>query len=90
MVYLNENELSNYEQLSYEMSKCIIKDKKGSYKLNKHGEILALKRAPEGRWAFAGPHLNGQGDPLHYHIRKLCRYQSAHFVHMKSRYILWL
>lgn len=45
VVYLNENELSNYEQLSYEMSKCIIKDKRGGYKLNKHGEILALKRA---------------------------------------------
>ena len=27
------------------MSKCIIKDKRGKYKLNKHGEILALKRA---------------------------------------------
>ena len=45
VVYLNENELSNYEQLSYEMSKCIIKDKKGDYKLNKYGEILAIKRA---------------------------------------------
>ena len=27
------------------MSKCVIKDKRGGYKLNKHGEILALKRA---------------------------------------------
>lgn len=45
VVHLNENELSNYEQLSYEMSKCVIKDKRGGYKLNKHGEILALKRA---------------------------------------------
>lgn len=45
VVHLNEDELSNYEQLSYEMSKCIIKDKRGKYKLNKHGEILALKRA---------------------------------------------
>lgn len=27
------------------MSKCLIKDKSGRYKLNKHGEILALKRA---------------------------------------------
>lgn len=45
VVHLNENELCNYEQLSYEMSKCIIKDKRGKYKLNKHGEILALKRA---------------------------------------------
>lgn len=45
VVHLNEYELSVYEQLSYEMSKCIIKDKQGKYKLNKHGEILALKRA---------------------------------------------
>lgn len=45
LVYLNEIELESYEQLSYEMSKCMIKDKSGKYKLNKHGEILALKRS---------------------------------------------
>ena len=45
VVHLNEDELENYEQISYEMSKCIIKDKRGKYKLNKYGEILALKRA---------------------------------------------
>ena len=45
VVNLNDDELSAYEQLSYEMSKCLIKDKSGRYKLNKHGEILALKRA---------------------------------------------
>ena len=45
VVYLNEDELAKYEQLSYEMSKCLIKDKNGKFKLNKHGEILALKRA---------------------------------------------
>lgn len=45
LVYLNEDELTGYEQLSYEMSKCLIKDKNGRYKLNKHGELLALKRA---------------------------------------------
>ncbi|MFR3389855.1 MAG: helicase-related protein [[Clostridium] scindens] len=45
LVYLNDEELPAYEQLSYEMSKCLIKDKNGRYKLNKHGEILALKRA---------------------------------------------
>lgn len=45
LVYLNEIELESYEQLSYEMSKCMIKDKNGKYKLNKHGEILALKRS---------------------------------------------
>ena len=45
VVNLEESELSQYEQLSYEMSKCIIKDKNGKYKLNKYGEILALRRA---------------------------------------------
>lgn len=45
LLYLNDEELPAYEQLSYEMSKCLIKDKNGRYKLNKHGEILALKRA---------------------------------------------
>ena len=45
VVYLNDDELFSYEQLSYEMAKCIIKGKDGKYKLNKYGEILALKRA---------------------------------------------
>lgn len=45
VVNLTEDELIQYEELSYEMSKCIIKDKNGKYKLNKRGEILALQRA---------------------------------------------
>ena len=45
VVHLNDDELAAYEQLSYEMSKCIIKGKNGKFKLNKHGEILALRRA---------------------------------------------
>ena len=45
VVHLNETELAAYEQLSYEMSKCITKGKTGKFKLNKHGEILALRRA---------------------------------------------
>ena len=45
VVPLDDDELTAYEQLSYEMSKCVIKGKNGKYKLNKHGEILALKRA---------------------------------------------
>ncbi len=45
VVHLNETELAAYEQLSYEMSKCITKGKNGKFKLNKHGEILALRRA---------------------------------------------
>ena len=47
LVYLSELELESYEQLSYEMSKCMIKDKHGKYKLNKRGEILALKRSKD-------------------------------------------
>lgn len=45
LVYLSDIELESYEKLSYEMSKCLIKDKHGKYKLNKRGEILALKRS---------------------------------------------
>lgn len=45
VVHLNDDELVSYEQISYEMSKCIIKGKDGKYKLNKRGEILALRRA---------------------------------------------
>ena len=45
LVYLHENELSQYEDLSYEMTNCIIKDKNGKYKLSKYGEILAMRRA---------------------------------------------
>ena len=45
LVYLSEDELGQYEQISYEMTKCIIKDKKGGYRLNKRGEMLALKRS---------------------------------------------
>lgn len=45
LVYLSDIELESYEELSYEMSKCLIKGKDGKYKLNKRGEILALKRS---------------------------------------------
>lgn len=45
LIYLNDDELSSYEQISYEMSRCLIKDRKGNWKLNKRGEILALKRS---------------------------------------------
>jgi len=45
LVYLNDTELSTYEDLSYRMSQCLFKDKLGHYKLNKYGEILALKRS---------------------------------------------
>ena len=45
LVYLNDDELSKYEQISFEMSKCLIKTRGGKFKLNKHGEILALQRA---------------------------------------------
>lgn len=45
VVNLDEDELQQYENISYEMSKCLIKGKDGKYKLNKRGEILALRRA---------------------------------------------
>lgn len=44
-VYLTADELQQYEQKSYEMSKCLIKGKDGKYKLNSRGEILAMERA---------------------------------------------
>ena len=45
VVHLTDEELEQYEELSYEMSKCIIKGKNGKYKLNRRGELLALKRS---------------------------------------------
>ncbi len=45
LVYLSEEELSSYENISYEMSKCVTKDSHGRWKLTKQGEILALKRS---------------------------------------------
>lgn len=45
LVYLSDLELESYEQLSFEMARCMIKGRDGKYKLNKHGEILALKRS---------------------------------------------
>lgn len=45
VVYLNEDELQEYEKLSYEISKCVTSGKNGRIKLNKRGEILALQRS---------------------------------------------
>ena len=45
VVHLNESELEEYEQLSYEMSNSVIKDSNGNYKLSKYGELLAMNRA---------------------------------------------
>ena len=42
---LNDEEMSIFTDLSYEISKCIIKGKNGKVKLNERGKILALKRA---------------------------------------------
>lgn len=42
---LNEAELQRYNDLSYEIGKCIINDKYGKKKLNERGKILALARA---------------------------------------------
>ena len=45
LVYLNEEELGHYEQISYELSKHVIKGKNGRIKLDSYGEILAIKRS---------------------------------------------
>ena len=45
LVYLNEEELEKYEQLSYEISKHVIKGKGGKAKLDSYGEILAIQRS---------------------------------------------
>ena len=45
LVYLNEEELGHYEQISYELSKHVIKGKNGQIKLDSYGEILAIKRS---------------------------------------------
>lgn len=45
LVYLNEEELTHYEQISYELSKHVIKGKNGKVKLDSYGEILAIKRS---------------------------------------------
>ena len=42
---LNELELEKYTQLSYEIGKCIIKEKNGKVRLSERGKILALARA---------------------------------------------
>lgn len=45
MVYLEEDELKRYEDLSYQISKNVTKTRNGKIKLNKYGEILAIKRS---------------------------------------------
>lgn len=45
VVYLDDDELEEYENLTYEMGKCLIRGANGTCKLNKYGEMLALKRA---------------------------------------------
>ena len=42
---LNDDEISIYNDLSYEISKCIIKTKNGKVKLNEKGKILAMQRS---------------------------------------------
>jgi superfamily II DNA or RNA helicase len=42
---LNDEEMSMFSDLSYEISKCLIKSKNGKMVLNEKGKILALKRA---------------------------------------------
>ena len=45
LVYLNDEELEKYEQLSYEISRHVIKGKSGKVKLDSYGKILAIQRS---------------------------------------------
>lgn len=45
LVYLTEEELDNYSNITYEICRQIIVDSKGRKKLTKYGEILAIQRA---------------------------------------------
>ena len=45
IVTLDSDELEAYDNLSYEIAKCIIKGKNGKIKLNERGKRLALQRA---------------------------------------------
>lgn len=45
VVTLTEDELEAYDNLSYEIGKCVIKGDNGKIKLNSWGEKLALKRS---------------------------------------------
>ena len=45
LVHLNDEELQTYENLSYEMSRHLIKGRNGKVKLDSYGEILAIKRS---------------------------------------------
>lgn len=45
LVYLNKEELMNYEAISFELSRHMKKGKAGQVKLDRYGEILAVKRS---------------------------------------------
>ena len=45
VVTLTEKELEAYDNLGYEIGKCIMKDKNGKIKLSSKGVKLALKRS---------------------------------------------
>lgn len=45
LVYLSEDELSTYQQLSRQLARCIVTTKTGNTKLSKMGKMIAIKRA---------------------------------------------
>ncbi|OKZ81477.1 DEAD/DEAH box helicase family protein [Butyribacter intestini] len=45
IVYLSEREREEYDDLSFQISRCVINDKKGKKKLSEKGKKLAIKRA---------------------------------------------
>ncbi len=45
LVYLSEDELSAYQQLSRQLARCIVTTKTGKTKLSEMGKMIAIKRA---------------------------------------------
>lgn len=45
VVYLNDEELNDYNEISYEMSKHLVPDKNGKIKLDSYGKLLAIERS---------------------------------------------
>lgn len=70
-VYLSDDELTDYESISYEMSRHLTKGRDGKAKLDSYGEMLAIKRSRVVAAAIM------KLDMLREKIRK---YQNDHFI----------
>lgn len=71
LVYLNDDELEKYEQISYEMSKHLTSGKNGKIKLDSYGEILAIERSRI---------VAGAVNKLVKLIEKIMPYKDEHFL----------